>query len=283
MTFAIKKIMKFECTNCGQHLEADESQQGLQFECPSCSTTVEVPTTEPIESQSAPPPLPQPAVTNEEPPERTPNVEPDKEDKEKMAGLRGALLVMPLYMLSLLFLLFTLWQSTGFKANPAVAKLGWFALIILIGVSARSWQCLRWIHTDPYKAVAFGKKLFLIFIVLSCLDTLISEWPSDKFEGPLSALSTERVSYGYYDQRQLYVVDPNETMLIEAGFWAWLSFLFTFASQLVEELAIFAFISVLYTRLRGSRPDFSWDHFLNEISFGKWGTKYNWRESGPGE
>jgi hypothetical protein len=263
--------MKFECTNCGQHLEADKSQQGQQFECPSCSATVEVPTTEPIDAQSAPPPLPKSPATNE-----APSVEPDKEDKEKMAGLRGALLVMPLYMLYLLFLLFTLWQSTGLKANPAMAKLGWFALIILFGVSARSWQCLRWIQTDPYKAVAFGKKLYLIFIVLSCLDTLISEWPSDKFEGPLSALSTEQVSHGYYDQRKLHVVDPNETMVIKAGYWEWLSFLFSLASQLMEKLAVFAFISVLYTRLRGRRPEFTWDHFLNEISFGKWGAKYNW-------
>jgi hypothetical protein len=271
--------MKFECANCGQQLEAEESQQGQQFECPGCSSAVEVPGSEAAVTIMAPPPR---LSAREESPPQPPNVDTSKEDEEKMAGLREALLVIPLYMLSLLFLLFTLWESTGFKANAGIAKLGWFALILLFGISARSWQCLKWIHSEPFKAVAMGKKLFLLYIVLSCLDTIASDWPSDKFEGPLSALKTEQVTYGYYDQRQIYVVDPNKTLVIEAGFWAWLSFVCDFASDLVEELAIFAFLSVPYNRLRRDRPDFRWSHFLHEVSFGKWGDKYNWSEQVSG-
>ena len=221
--------MKFECPSCNQHLEADDELVGQSVQCPSCNYSVVIPALGISEPASAPPPRPQPEAAKSS--ATAGGNSQVQEDKEKLAGLRGALLVMPLYMLSLLFLLFTLWQATGMKANPAVAKAGFAALIVMIGISARSWQCLTWIRTDPHRASAIGKKLFLLFIVLSCIDTLIAEWPSDKFEGPMSALSTEQVSYGYYDQKQLYVVDPNETQVIEAGFWAWLSFVFTFASD----------------------------------------------------
>lgn len=269
--------MKFECTNCGQHLEAEEEHRGQTIECPSCAASIQVPSaSESSESGVIPPPLPEQAAVV--PPQAIDSISPEKEDKEKLAGLRGALLVMPFYMLSLLFVLFALWQGSGVKVSAPLLKVGFGALIIMVGISARSWQCLKWISTDPYRATAMGKKLFLLFIVLSSLDTLIADWPSDKFEGPLSALSTEQVTYGYSDQRQIYVVDPNQTELVEAGFWAWLAFIFDFASQLIEELAIFAFISVLYVKLRGSRQDFSWDHFLHEVSFGKWGTEYKWSE-----
>jgi DNA-directed RNA polymerase subunit RPC12/RpoP len=36
--------LKFSCPPCGQHLEADEEQQGTQIQCPTCHATIAVPT-----------------------------------------------------------------------------------------------------------------------------------------------------------------------------------------------------------------------------------------------
>jgi len=182
-------------------------------------------------------------------------------------------------MLALLFVIIGLWDSSGMKMNAGVIKVAIPALIVLAGVSVRSWQCLAWLKSDPYRASAMGKKLFLIFLVLATLDTVISEFPTARFEGPLSAVRTEQVTYGYSTQT-LYVVDPDQTVTYEPNFFWFIGYLFTVGQQLIEHIAIYAFIALLYNHLRKGRTEFTWDHFLAEVSWGKYGTQYNWSEQG---
>ncbi len=270
--------MKFECPHCRQHLKAEEEHLGTQVGCPSCGEKINVPdnsrnTAEPnIKGKAAPtpPPLPKPPA---------PWTELSEEDSHHMWGLRGAMLAMPLYMLALLFLIIGLWDSIGMKMNPALIKFAIPMLIVLGGISLRSWQSIAWMKTDPYRASAMGKKLFLIFLVLATLDTVISEFPTARFEGPLEAIRTEQVNY-LWSTKTLYVVDPDKTVTYEPNLIWFLGYLFTVAHQLIEHIAIYAFIALLYNRLRQGRVEFNWDHFLYEVSWGKYGAKYNWSEQG---
>jgi len=267
--------MKFECPHCAQHLDAEKEHLGSQVECPSCGEPIDVPygleAEQPLpnikaESSPTPPPHRKPSQTR---------VELGDEDQQKMWGLRGAMFVMPLYMLSLLFILIGFWQTTGSKLNPGIAKLAIPFLIILVGISIRSWQCIGWLKTDTYKAAAIGKNLFLIFLILAAFDTLLAEFPRAKFEGPMSAVDS-RLTFATGN----FVTDPDQTMIYEPNLFWWLGYLFTVAQQLIEHFSIYAFILLLYKSLRRGRPHFSWSHFLGEISFGKYGTEYNWSESG---
>lgn len=50
----------FKCPNCEQELEVDAGGAGSTLQCPSCSTTITVPTAESGEAAPAPPPPPPP-------------------------------------------------------------------------------------------------------------------------------------------------------------------------------------------------------------------------------
>src|SRR5947207_10982517 len=53
---------KFSCSQCGQHLAADDSWIGQSIQCPSCQATLVVP------RPAAPPPVPKISVTPSLPP-----------------------------------------------------------------------------------------------------------------------------------------------------------------------------------------------------------------------
>lgn len=67
--------IKFSCTNCGQHLSAEESQARLSVNCPKCGAALIIPNAVPAETplppQPPPLPLPKPPTTNGHQPQPT--------------------------------------------------------------------------------------------------------------------------------------------------------------------------------------------------------------------
>jgi hypothetical protein len=269
--------MKFECSYCGQHLEAEEGQAGVEFECPNCGTTVQVPDLgSSVKTADHSIPKERPNLSHVDP-KKTEEQIAELDDKEKLWGLRATLLIMPIYMLSLFVMLIGSIESIGLQNQGIIKLIMKPCLIILAGTSWVSLKCLWWMHEDIFRAVAVGKKIALIFVILSSFFTLAEEWPSDKFEGPISALYRESTTVNYEGQtKNLHLVDLDEVTLMESGFLTWITFVFDFAQNLLEELAIYAFVALLYRKLKKSREEFEWSHFLYESTFGKIGTKYDW-------
>ena len=115
-------------------------------------------------------------------------------------------------------------------------------------------KCLQWLSTEPFRAVAVGRRLYVVYCVLWATSTLAEDGPAPKLE-----------AVGGEIQR----IMPNEL--------SYLGFLFTIASGLAAKLAILAFLGTAYAMLRGERPDYTWRHFWQDITFGFLGKQeYTW-------
>lgn len=305
-------MIKFKCLHCGQSISAETEHFGTTVACPACSGELTVPSDlsaeegkpHSIEESAIPPPISPRETLHQTPPtevstdahtalpdpvppaERTvPPVQEstaersDKlstEDDRKLWGLRGAMLVMPLFMFYVAVFLFHFWEAIDIRMGTWVFKVAIPLFLILLGVSLRSLQCIFWLKSDPYRAAAIGKNLFLIFLILATLSTIIGEFPKAHIQAPLDAVF-ERPSYNTFGGSTTeYILNVNEAFVYKPNFLWWVGYLLAVSQQLIEHLAIYSFVVLLYHSLKGPRPHFGVEHFLNEISFGKYGKAYAW-------
>lgn len=154
--------------------------------------------------------------------------------------------------------------------NPAVGRCLLIAYLILLGVGLRSLQCMLWLRTHPFRAAALGRFLFGIFMVAEPGFVCLVEWPALKVE-----VVVEKQPSSTLLSPDLYVV--TEKAELRAVNWVdYLSFLAERAKDFIGHLALFLGMCVVYRNFKRGRPDYTSDHFLSDVTFGKFGTAYRW-------
>ncbi len=148
-------------------------------------------------------------------------------------------------------------------------------LMLLVGISIAAVRCLWWIFRDEFKAVAIGRKVFLIWMFISAFHTVQENIPHAKLTARagdvVKETRTTHDTKGFVQQADLYIVPRDKGDVTEITWKDW-------AKGPVKETAkdlwgnyiILALLNTIYSQLRGLRPNFSWVHFLNLVSFGLW-------------
>jgi hypothetical protein len=165
------------------------------------------------------------------------------EDREKLNGTAAAFLAVPLYMLAVGMMVASLLFGLQ-SMNAALLRVVLLFYVALVGVGVRSLQCLGTLQSDPFRAVAMGRYVFGIYVLLSVATSVFTEWPRDEGDW-LNALG----------------------VLLKAS------------SDLGEKLALLIFLQAAYSRLRGARPAYTLEHFWHDATFGWQGKDYGWDHS----
>ena len=188
-------------------------------------------------------------------------------DAKKIRCVQSALVAIPLYMIIVSFYLFRITpeiyeylrqHSNLLPHNVGSLKVYFLYLIIpicLIGISIHSIKCIFWLNSDIFRGVAVAKYLFIILTLIKAMLNLIEKWPNNQF---------------YFDIFQLSIFE-------------WIKFIADIGQPLAEDIAIIGFLFIFYEHLKnlGNRQDYTFNHFLYEVSFGSssflGGEEYDWR------
>jgi hypothetical protein len=220
-------------------------------------------------------------------------------DQEKLNGTISAFLAVPLYMVSIGLMATSVvaFAAKGHAIKSAVAKLIAVFYVALVGIGIRSLQCIFLLRSNPFKAVAMGRFIFGLYVLVSVGFSLYNDWPrhqlvasmadvqdftastSDQPKsigvlGPLPGLH-QRTSMSNQRPR-LLAVEASKAEIKEPGWLDYLGMVVTTAADLAEKIALLIFLQLVYLRLKGSKPDYSLDNLLHDITFGWKGTKYTW-------
>ena len=180
-----------------------------------------------------------------------------------------AFLIIPIYTLLITVIAIKIvYYSGGYKflRNGLAIKLIFVLLICVAGFSVRSLECARTIFTNPFRAFSVGRYVFGLFILVNLTCNIIFEWPQDLLYAPPEAIVDQS------DQEVL--LDKTKVEYQPIGLLDYSSSFLSVLFSTAEDLTIFLFLVAGYKKTRGDRPEYIWDHFLHDISFGKYGTQY---------
>ncbi len=194
-------------------------------------------------------------------------------DLKKLKALVLAYLTVPLYMLSLLVLLVL--YGTDLKLHKLLTNSGGrtflFVLgLVLIGVGYRSLECIYLLWHNPFKAYAMGRYIFVIFMVLNGIDTVLGQWPRDEVTAP----ATARLS-GAPDG--VVALKEDQVQMKEVSYLSYLSPLTALGSQVAQQWALLVFLGIAYQQKRGKQKEYLFKHFQYDVSFGRLGESYGWK------
>lgn len=183
----------------------------------------------------------------------------------------GAFLVIPLYTimfgLVLVSLIWQNWSSLGGAAkNVHMWKFAAFVFVCLIGFSIRSLECAAVISDNPFRAFAMGRYIFGIFLAANLCLTAYSQWPTSRLEASPTAVLRANDTH--------VLLDATKTSFTEIGWLDFGVFLLDLAFNAVESIAVLLFLVAGYKSLRGAQPEYQWDHFVHDITFGWKGKEY---------
>jgi hypothetical protein len=147
--------------------------------------------------------------------------------------------------------------------------------VALLGVAARSLQCIYLLHYDPFRAVAMGRFIFGIYVLLNLGFTLYSDWPRWEVSAPVSEVMQDTASVGG-QKRPVLIVERGMAEVKEPGWVDYLVLLASMGSEAAEKNTLIAFLHLVYARLKGQRPGYDLEHFWHDVTFGRHGKEYKW-------
>src|SRR5262249_2749320 len=101
-------------------------------------------------------------------------------------------------------------------------------LVLLIGVVVAAVRCLAWVFHDEFRAVAVGRKVFLLWVVISAAYTFLKHIPAATVTAPAAAVVAHEQravpAAGARDrggQRDVLVVDAHRAKITEITWKDW--------------------------------------------------------------
>ncbi len=199
--------------------------------------------------------------------------------KANLDSVRAVFWIVPLYAILVGIFAVTLLSSHSDSVFQTVAKFrnpklmmfmvtaaGVFA-VSLAGISIRSIQCALILHEDPFRAFAMGRFILGMYMSVSVSMYIISEWPKDKFEAPLSAVLEAN--------EEIALINTTEVVVYEVNSWSWLFFLTGAATEFFTTLSLFLFCVASYRVLLKDQRPYEGEHFVYDITFSWKGVRYD--------
>jgi len=274
----VDEFLHYVCY-CGRRLRTLRANLSKQGRCPTCGATVRF-TSDPEQPASHAPALEPEAETLPEESHFNDRYEAIPAlPKHIRTALIWAFISIPIFAVIMIALTIQLFMALN-TYNAGVLRLGFTFVVICVGIAAAALRCIRWLYSDPFKAVAIGRKLFLVYLVCSVVALLIMAVMETEAAVVIPASAILHQEYvdtqaGVICQMMFDASGASE----RGGAPEAAGFLFEAVRDIWEEIAILLFLTPIYLKLRGDRRDFTWKHFWNLVSFGMLNRQhaYEWK------
>jgi hypothetical protein len=142
--------------------------------------------------------------------------------------------------------------------------------LAMFGIGLTAIMCIFWVFKWPFRAVAVGRFLVILFIVAELILGLCT-WPHYYVMVPV----VREPNPNLLDSR--ITIETRMPPVVRESNWKDdVAYGWHLTVEFIKHLALCLAFYAIYRHTRGNRPHYGFGDFFNDITFGQLGKRYDW-------